>query len=132
MVLRECYFGVKRFEKFKEMLGLPRTTLTDRLRKLTALGLLRQVPYSARPVRYEYHLTRVGIDLYPVMLALMSFGDKWLAGRKAKPLQLVHEGCGKPCSAIVACSACKEEILPSQVSYRDGPGAGASPVRLDR
>lgn len=132
MILRECYFGVRRFDKFKEMLGLPRTTLTDRLRKLTSLGLLRQVAYSERPVRFEYHLTRVGVDLYPVMLALMSFGDKWLAGRKGKPLQLIHKGCGKPCSALVICSSCKGEILPHRVSYRDGPGAGSSPVPLDR
>ena len=101
MILRECYFGVRRFDKFKEILGLPRTTLADRLRKLTSLGLLRQVPYSERPVRFEYHLTRVGIDLYPVMLALMAFGDKWLAGRKGKPLQLIHQRCGKHCSALV-------------------------------
>lgn len=132
MILRECYFGVRRFDKFKQVLGLPRTTLTDRLRKLTSLGLLRQVSYSERPARFEYHLTRVGVDLYPVMLALMSFGDKWLAGRKGKPLQLVHKHCGKQCSAIVICSACKGEISPNHVSYRDGPGAGSSPVPLDR
>ena len=132
MILRECYFGVKRFEKFQEMLGLPRTTLTARLRKLTALGVLRQVQYSERPPRYGYHLTRTGVDLYPVMLALMSFGDKWLAGRKAKPLQLVHLKCDHPCKAVVACSACKGEILPSRVSYRDGPGAGSSPVQVGR
>ena len=128
MVLRECYFGVRRFERFKDMLGLPRTTLTDRLRKLTALGLLRQVAYSERPVRYEYQLTLMGLDLYPVMLALMTFGDRWLAGRKEKPLQLIHKGCGQPCTAVVVCSACKEEILAREVTYRDGPGAGSSPV----
>ena len=132
MVLRECYFGVKRFEKFKEVLGLPRTTLTNRLRKLTTLGLLRQVPYQDRPVRYEYRLTQVGIDMDPVVLSLMSSGDKWLAGRRKKPLQLVHAKCGQPCQAIVACSACKQEILAHRVSYRDGPGAGTSPIRLDR
>jgi DNA-binding HxlR family transcriptional regulator len=132
MILRECYFGVRRFDKFKEILGLPRTTLTDRLRKLTALGLLRQVPYSERPVRMEYRLTRVGVDLYPVMLALMAFGDKWLAGRKRKPLQLIHARCGKPCSPLLICSTCKGEIHPHRVSYRDGPGAGKSAVPLDR
>lgn len=132
MVLRECYFGVKRFEQFKAILGLPRTTLTNRLRKLTAMGVLRQVPYTQRPRRHEYHLTRVGIDLYAVMLALMSFGDTWLAGRQGKPLQLLHRTCGKPCSAIVICSECKSAILPRRVSYRDGPGAGSSPVRTVR
>jgi len=130
MVLRECYFGVTRFEQFKAMLGLPRTTLASRLRRLTAAGILRQAPYSAHPSRLEYRLTRAGIDLYPVMLALMSFGDKRLAGRKGKPLQLVHRTCGKHCSAIVICSECETEILPQRVSYRDGPGAGMSPVRV--
>lgn len=132
MVLRECYFGVKRFDKFKEVLGLPRTTLTDRLRSLTAQGVLRQAPYSERPLRYEYRLTRVGLELYPVMLALMTFGDRWLTGRKKKPLQLIHELCGLPCSAIVVCSACKGEILASEVSYRDGPGAGTGAVSVKR
>lgn len=132
MILRECYFGVKRFEQFKEILGLPRTTLADRLRTLTANGLLRQVAYSERPPRYEYQLTPLGIDLYPVMLALMSFGDRWLAGRKRKPLQLIHRNCGQPCSAIVICSECRVEILPSDVTYRDGPGAGTSIVHAER
>ena len=132
MVLRECYFGVRRFEKFQEILGLPRTTLATRLRALTSQGLLRQIPYSDRPLRYEYRLTRVGVDLYPVMLALMSFGDKWLAGPDGKPLQLVHRKCGKKCNAIVACSKCRAEVLPHRVSYRDGPGAGTTLVRPGR
>ncbi|RCW68532.1 winged helix-turn-helix transcriptional regulator [Pseudorhodoferax soli] len=132
MILRECYFGVRRFERFKDMLGLPRTTLSDRLRKLTALGLLRQVAYSERPERYEYQLTRMGMDLYPVMLALMTFGDRWLAGRKPKPLQLIHKLCEQPCTAIVVCSACRKEIVAREVTYRDGPGAGTGPVPQTR
>jgi len=133
MILRECFFGVRRFEQFKEILGLPRTTLTKRLRQLTALGILRQIPYmDPYRRRMEYRLTDAGIDLYPVMLALMSFGDRWLAGRKAKPLQLVHLTCGKPCSAIVICSECRAVILPHRVGYRDGPGAGTRPVRVVR
>lgn len=130
MVLRECYFGIKRFELFKEMLGLPRTTLTSRLRNLTNMGLLRRVPYTSRPPRYEYVLTDLGLDLYTVMLALMTFGDKWLADHRGKPLQLVHRTCDKPCSAVVICSECKTEIQPHRVSYRDGPGAGTRPVPI--
>jgi len=130
MILRECYFGVKRFEEFQLRLGLPRSTLAVRLRRLTALRVLRQVPYSERPPRFGYHLTRTGIDLYPVMLALMSFGDRWLAGTEGKPLQLVHQTCGHPCTALVACSACHGRILANEVTYRDGPGAGMSPVQV--
>lgn len=132
MILRECFFGARRFEHFKSVLGLPRTTLTNRLRRLTRLGVLRQVAYSDRPVRYEYRLTKSGFDLYPVMLSMMAFGDKWLAEGKPKPLHLLHTLCGKSCQAIVACSSCKKKIFANRVSYRDGPGAGTSLVPDDR
>jgi DNA-binding HxlR family transcriptional regulator len=132
MVLRECYFGVTRFEKFQSVLGLPRTTLIHRLRRLTALGVLRPWQYSDRPVRFEYRLTRAGVELYPVMLALMAFGDRWLSARRAKPLQLAHRACGRPCTAIMACSHCRTPILAHRVRYRDGPGAGTSPIPVGR
>jgi len=126
MILRECYFGITRFDAFQQMLGLPRGTLTARLRKLTAQGLLRQVQYSANPPRYEYRLTKVGFDLYPVMIALLSYGDKWLAGAERPPLDLVHKVCGEQCHPLVACSHCGERIDAREVETRDGPGAGTS------
>ena len=132
MVLRECYFGCKRFEQFKVILGLPRTTLSSRLQALTAVGLLRLDRYTDRPPRFEYRLTPAGIELYAVMLALMSFGDRWLVGARGKPLQLVHRACKQPCSAMVICSNCRQEIRPQRVSYRDGPGAGTRPMRAVR
>ena len=132
MILRECYFGVRRFEKFHEMLRLPRTTLTARLRKLTSQGVLRRHVYSERPVRYEYRLTKIGMALYPVMLALMSFGDRWLKGADAKPLQLIHATCGKPCTARVGCSHCHGEIVATRTSYRDGPGKGTTQIEPGR
>jgi DNA-binding HxlR family transcriptional regulator len=132
MILRECYFGVRTFEKFQAILGLPRMTLAARLKKLTEQGLLRQVPYSQRPARYEYRLTKIGLDLYPVMLALLRFGDTWLAGEDGPPLQLIHRPCGQVCAPIVACSHCHEEALPNRVSYRDGPGAGTTLAKPGR
>jgi DNA-binding HxlR family transcriptional regulator len=132
MIIRECFFGARRFEQFKDVLGLPRTTLTGRLRRLTRLGVLRQVAYSEKPLRHEYRLTRSGFDLYPVMLAMMSFGDRWLSAGKPKPLHLLHTRCGKACQALVACSECKTEIHARRVVYRDGPGAGTSLVPDDR
>jgi DNA-binding HxlR family transcriptional regulator len=130
MVLRECYFGIKRFDAFKEALGLPRTTLSHRLKSLTAIGILKKTRYQTRPLRFEYRLTEAGLELYSVMLALMSFGDRWLAGGQQKPLQLVHRTCGQPCTAEVICSACHAPILPQQVTYREGPGAGSRPMRI--
>jgi DNA-binding HxlR family transcriptional regulator len=132
MIIRECFFGAHKFEQFKDVLGLPRTTLSERLRRLTRLGVIRQTTYSERPLRYEYRLTSAGLDLYPVMTAMMSFGDKWLAGNKSKPLQLLHTPCTHECQALIACSHCKEEISPRHVTYRDGPGAGLSSIPDDR
>jgi DNA-binding HxlR family transcriptional regulator len=128
LVLRESYFAATRFETFQSALGIPRATLTQRLRMLTRQGLLRRVLYSQRPERYEYRLTAMGIDLYPVMMALLAFGDKWLKKTAKPPIYLVHNLCGHVCLPLVACSQCKEEVNVKTVSYRDGPGAGASPV----
>lgn len=126
MILRECLFGARRFETFQSILGLPRGTLATRLKKLTAQGLLRQVQYSERPVRNEYRLTKMGVDLYPVFLSFLRFGDDWEAGRKGPPLQLTHLECGEECAPEVACSHCREAVTINRVSYRDGPGAGTS------
>jgi DNA-binding HxlR family transcriptional regulator len=126
MILRESYFGVTRFDAFQKMLGLPRGTLTARLRKLTARGLLRQVQYSSNPPRYEYRLTKVGFDLYPVMIAMMSYGDRWLAGGRKPPLDLIHEECGKHSHPHITCSHCRGVVDIRAVESRDGPGAGTS------
>jgi DNA-binding HxlR family transcriptional regulator len=126
MILRESYFGVSRFDAFQRVLGLPRATHAARQRKLTEQGLLRQAQYSASPPRYEYRLTRIGFDLYAVMITLMRFGDKWLAGPEGLPLELYHSPCGHRCHPLVACSHCNGAIDIREVDFRDGPGAGSS------
>ena len=124
LVLRESYFGATRFQAFQSALGLPRQTLTQRLRKLTSQGLLRRTAYSERPRRFEYRLTDTGIDMYPVMLALLAFGDRWLSESQKPPIYLVHNLCGCVCRPTVACSHCRAEVNVRTVTYRDGPGAG--------
>ncbi|MBP0623770.1 winged helix-turn-helix transcriptional regulator [Cupriavidus consociatus] len=121
LVLRECFFGVRRFEQFQSLLQVPRTTLVQRLTKLTELGILRKVPVGGR---HEYRFTDKGRDLYPTMLSLLAFGDKWLAGGEPPPLQLFHTTCGSACSPRIACSHCNDDIDARRVRYRDGPGAG--------
>lgn len=128
LVLRECYFSATRFQEFQSALGLPRQTLTQRLRKLTSQGLLRRVEYSGRPKRFEYRLTDMGIDMYPVMLALLAFGDRWLSDQQRPPIYLVHNQCGCVCRPTVACSHCEAEVNVRSVTYRDGPGAGMSRI----
>lgn len=132
LVLRECFFGARRFEAFQSVLKLPRNTLVKRLHKLTELGLLRKVAYSASASRFEYRLTEQGRDLYPTMLALLKFGNTWLADSQPLPVELIHKRCGKTCSPVVACSACNEPVDPHDVQYRNGPGAGSQPRDTER
>lgn len=132
MILRECYFGAARFEHFQRILGLPRTTLSNRLQRLVKHGLLDAQLYMTSPPRRDYRLSESGKALYPVLLSLMTFGDRWLSGADEKPLQLIHKVCNTPCSAIVVCPHCQKEIAARDVSYRDGPGAGLGPIPQDR
>jgi DNA-binding HxlR family transcriptional regulator len=112
MILRECYFGATRFEQFQKILGLPRTTLSNRLQRLVKYGLLNAQLYMRSPPRREYRLSESGKALYPVLLSLMTFGDRWLSGADGKPLQLTHTVCEAPCSAIVVCPHCRKKLQP--------------------
>ncbi len=128
LVIREAFFGARRFEEFRTALGLPRGTLAERLKRLTVRGIFRQVHYSANSSRAEYHLTRCGMELYPSFVALIRFGDRWLSGPEGPPLRLIHATCGAECEPYVACSHCLGEVKANRVRYRDGPGAGRTPV----
>ncbi|WP_459568748.1 winged helix-turn-helix transcriptional regulator [Cupriavidus sp. 8B] len=121
LVLRECFFGVRRFDHFRAVLRVPRITLAERLAKFLELDLLSESPLDGR---HEYRLTGRGRDLYQTILALLAFGDEWLARGVPPPLRLLHLRCGCECHPRVACSHCKESIDPRRIHYRDGPGAG--------
>jgi DNA-binding HxlR family transcriptional regulator len=131
LIIREAFFGSRTFEAFRSALDIPRATLTDRLRKLTRLQIFRQVAAEVGQ-RKEYRLTKMGFDLYPSFIALMQFGDRWLAGGKRPPLVLVHAACGCDSHPIVACSACASALDARAVKYRDGPGAGRRPAKPGR
>jgi DNA-binding HxlR family transcriptional regulator len=81
MVLRDCFLGVRRFEDFQARLGISRTITAERLKALVDEGVLRKVAYQDRPVRHEYRLTDKGLDLYPLIMAVVNFGDRHYAGR---------------------------------------------------
>src|ERR1700731_5484220 len=92
LIIREAFFGTRTFEAFRSALEIPRATLTDRLRKLTRLEIFRQVATHVGQ-RKQYQLTKMGFDLYPSFIALMQFGDRWLAAGKRPPLGPVPCSC---------------------------------------
>src|SRR3954470_23243914 len=75
VVLRDCFLGVRRFEAFQARLGLCRSIIAARLKLLVDEGLLRKDAYQQRPARHEYRLTQKGLDLYPVIMAIVHWGD---------------------------------------------------------
>lgn len=109
LAVREVFLGNGRFDEMVRRTGVPRDTLAARLRALVAAGVLERVQYSDHPVRFEYHLTRAGLDLYPVILALMSWGDTYLSGEAGPPLVLEHS-CGHPLGADIVCRGCGDQV----------------------
>ncbi len=105
LAVREVFFGNRRFDEMVRWIGAPRDTLAARLRALVGAGILQRRQYSEHPARFEYHLTQAGRDLYPVILTLMRWGDKYLCGDDGPPLVLEHE-CGHQLTAEVVCDAC--------------------------
>lgn len=126
LVLREMYMGARRFDQFQEVLGLPRSTLSDRLKRLAGGGVIARTQYMDAPARFEYRLTEKGQDLYLVMLSLLRFGDDWLSDGETRPLELVHAPCRHACRPLSVCSACRQPVTALGVAFRDGPGAGRS------
>jgi len=118
MILRDCFMRVRRFEDFQKSLGLARRVLTERLTKLVEDGILKKVPYQENPVRFEYRLTEKGLDLYPVMITLVHWGDKHYAQETGPPILHHHRSCGHDFRSVVACSECGETINPREVDIR--------------
>lgn len=122
LVMREAFMGVRRFDRFQAELGIARNTLTERLDRLTGAGLLERVRYQDRPARYEYPLTDMGRDFFPVMAAIIRWGDQWLADEVGPPRLLRHLDCGETSAAVVNCSHCGGVMDGHNVVMEPGPG----------
>lgn len=123
VVLREAFFGVRRFDEFQRNLGISRNVLTKRLMHLTERGIFERRPYQQAPVRYEYRLTDKGLAMYPIFVTLMAWGDRWADDGNGPPLLLQHQTCGTHTQATVVCSHCHKPLDAHQMRYHPGPGA---------
>ena len=116
LILRNAFLRTRRFDDFQAQLSITRHLLANRLAKLVKLGVMSKVQYQDKPARYEYLLTEMGRDWFSVQLALVAWGDKWLAGDKGPPVEYMHRSCGKKFTPVVACSECGEPINPREVT----------------
>ena len=122
VILRAAFNRRRRFEDIQRDLGIARNILADRLQTLVAEGILERRAYQQRPERFEYRLTDKGRDLYPVLIALMQWGDRYTAGEAGPPVELIHEPCGEHTNPRLVCDHCGEPIDPRDVRPQPGPG----------
>jgi DNA-binding HxlR family transcriptional regulator len=125
LVLREAFFGVRRFEDFVRILGCPRDALSARLSTLVDEGILQRDPYRepGRRVRHEYRLTDKGLELFPALLALLQWGDRWTADPGGPATELTHRDCGEPLTMTIGCAAGHGPLSVRDVAAGPGPGA---------
>lgn len=126
MVLREAFLGTRRFDDLQRNIGCARNILSDRLQNLVGNGILERRRYQERPPRFEYRLTQKGIDLWPAIVALMQWGDRYLAGERGPAVVLEHKACGHETSPQLVCSYCGERVSAREIRAHPGPGSVAA------
>jgi DNA-binding HxlR family transcriptional regulator len=127
MILRQAFNGIKRFEDFQQTLGISRSLLSERLARLVEAGVLRREPYKDEVrTRDRYRLTEMGLDLYPVLMALREWGDRYLA-EDGPPVRVRHADCGGEPKLELRCSKCGEEVGARDAEALPGAEAVPSP-----
>lgn len=123
LIVRECTQGSTRFDEFQSGLGIARNVLTSRLERLTELGILERFPIEGRANTDGYRLTRKGEELYPVLVALMQWGDRWVTATGKPPVTLVEDATGKPIEPMTVRSTDGQPLSFRDVRFTAGPGA---------
>jgi DNA-binding HxlR family transcriptional regulator len=124
LILAAAFQGTKRFEEWRQGIGISSNILTTRLERLVRLGSLRKVAVAGGARRREYRLTPMGTDFFPTALMFWRFDRLWSRRRARQPATLTHTTCGKVMSPTLTCGHCGIAVRARNVRYLDGPGAG--------
>jgi DNA-binding HxlR family transcriptional regulator len=120
LILREAFYGVRRYGQMQRSLGIARNVLADRLRQLVNAGMLERVRYRRDPDWYEYRLTERALDLYPVIVGLMRWAERHLATEQdVVAPELIHRSCGQPAEPYLACSHCHEPLTARDIAVAE-------------
>jgi DNA-binding HxlR family transcriptional regulator len=118
LIVRECFFGTRRFDDFQRRLNIASNILSERLQRLVALDIIAKVADDSWSVRHEYRLTDKGADLYPVPLAILDWGRRWL-GPAESDTTLTHTPCGADLDVVLSCCVCARRILRDNIELTD-------------
>ncbi len=122
LVLRDVYAGLTRFERIQADLDISRKVLTERLDHLVEQGVLERRAYDRRP-RFEYLLTEKGTELVDLLMVMVGWGDKWLAGRTGPPVLYRHRACGEISHVDLRCAHCGQPMHAGDVELLPSPSA---------
>ena len=118
LIVRACFMGLHRFGDIQQDTFIATNILSNRIDRLLEQDILKARAYSDAPPRYEYHLTEKGRDLYPVILALLEWGDRWFADKNGPPLRLRHQDCGRALKLDVVCDKCGKTLKLEETAFR--------------
>ncbi len=125
LILRDAFRGVHRFDDFLASLGIARNVLSARLAWLVEEGILEKRAYQQRPARHEYFLTDKGLDLWPVMISMLRWGDKHVPDTDGPPMLVRHKGCDGLVDERGTCESCGARLEARDAYTEYGPGASA-------
>jgi DNA-binding HxlR family transcriptional regulator len=123
LIVRDVFLGLRRFDQMQANLGIARNVLQSRLTRLVDQGVLERRLYQERPERHEYRLTEKGLDLWPTVVALMQWGDRYSAPEAGPPVLLEHRGCGGRVDEHRMCEKCGARLTVREARALPGPGA---------
>lgn len=121
LILRDVMVGIRRFDQIQADLGISRKVLTERLKWLVDRGILARTEYSTRPARYEYVLTEMGTNLCDLLMVMVRFGDRWLAGEAGPPVVYRHHACGEVAGFDLRCTHCDAPMHADTIDVLPGP-----------
>ncbi|QHJ12266.1 putative HTH-type transcriptional regulator [Paraglaciecola mesophila] len=122
LILRDIFWNVTKFSELQKSLGITKHRLSDRLNRLVESGVLYKALYDEKRQHFEYKLTEKGSDLYPIILAIAHWGDKWEVDSDGPPVNYFHSTCGKKGIPYIACAECGEELNIANTSGEIGTG----------
>jgi DNA-binding HxlR family transcriptional regulator len=126
LIVRDVMNGNRRFGELQNSLGVARNVLSARLQRLVDEGILERRAYQESPPRYEYFLTEKGLDLWPALIALLHWGDKYSAGPAGPPALIVHKDCGGEVNDRGICTGCGKILTARDARQVAGPGFEAA------
>jgi DNA-binding HxlR family transcriptional regulator len=123
LIVRDVLLGLRRFDELQSHLGIARNVLQTRLERLAENGVIERVPYQERPPRYDYRLTEKGLDLWPTVVALMKWGDRYAVPEGGPAVVIEHRDCGGAVDEHRICERCGARLKARDAVVRPGPGA---------